>query len=71
MFIVLGVMFGWRCYVKVFSLLASSRSSDNVVSDDVEWGEFYCVFGGVVVLCVVCVMVEMIYYGGGDVLFEF
>jgi len=67
----LGVMLGWRCYAKVFSLLAPSRSSDNAASDDVEWGEFYRVFGGVAALCVACAVAEMIYYGGGDALLEF
>jgi hypothetical protein len=67
----LGVMLGWRCYAKVFSLLAPSRSSDNAASDDVEWGEFYRVFGGVAALCVACAMAEMIHYGGGDASLEF
>jgi hypothetical protein len=54
----------------VFSLLAPSRSSENAAEDDVEWMEFYRLFGGVAALCVACAVVEMIYYGGGDALYE-
>ena len=59
----LGVLLGWRCYAKVFSLLGPSRNADNAGRDDEEWGEFYRMFSGVAIICISCAMVEMIVYG--------
>ena len=62
----LGVLLGWRCYAKVFSLLGPSRNADNAGRDDEEWGEFYRMFSGVAIICISCAMVEMIVYHGAD-----
>jgi len=61
--VALGVLLGWRCYAKVFSLLAPSRNESNRERDDAEWGEFFRLFFGVGALSLACALCEMVYYG--------
>ena len=61
--VALGAMLGWRTYAKVFSLLAPSRAG-NEVTDDVEWGTFYGVLGGVGALTMAVALSEVVLFGG-------
>lgn len=63
--VALGVLLGWRCYAKVFSLLAPSRNESNRERDDAEWEEFFRLFGGVGALSLACALGELVYYGRG------
>ena len=63
--VALGAMLAWRTYAKVFSLLAPSRAG-NEATDDVEFGTFYGVFGGVAALTIAVAVAQLWFYGGGE-----